>query len=64
MRDPERIERMLEKVRTIWNRSPDLRLLQLLINAQQSSYHGGLDSYSVEDHAVEEGLDWLIKHVK
>ncbi len=33
MRDPKRIDEMLERIRTIWENSPDLRLLQLLINS-------------------------------
>ena len=32
MRDPKRINRCLRKIKEIWNKNPDLRLGQLLIN--------------------------------
>ncbi len=32
MRDPERIGPMLERIKEIWTKFPDLRLLQLLYN--------------------------------
>ena len=32
MRDPARIEVILEEVRRIWTANPDLRLAQLLVN--------------------------------
>jgi hypothetical protein len=35
MRDPSRIDQMLELVRQAWMRSPDLRLGQLIVNAVQ-----------------------------
>ena len=33
MRDPKRIDEILETIRSIWEKSPDLRLLQLLTNS-------------------------------
>ena len=44
MRDPERIDRILEIVRKIWKKHPDLRLMQLLLNAT-----GDGDHYHMED---------------
>jgi len=32
MRDPQRIDKVLAKVREVWKTYPDLRLLQLLLN--------------------------------
>ena len=32
MRDPDRIDRMIERLRELWHASPDLRLGQLLVN--------------------------------
>ena len=32
MRDPARIDSMLDDLRTLWHRSPDLRLTQLIVN--------------------------------
>lgn len=32
MRDPERIDEILEEIKAIWKRHPDMRLGQLLVN--------------------------------
>ncbi len=37
MRDPARIDRMLEALRQAWLRAPDLRLGQLVVNAARPS---------------------------
>jgi hypothetical protein len=37
MRDPARIDQMLELLREVWTRSPDLRLGQLIVNAVRPS---------------------------
>lgn len=41
MRDPNRIGPMLELLRTIWEKRPDLRLGQLILNAvgEPKLYH-------------------------
>lgn len=36
MRDPKRIEPMLEAIRRIWTAYPDLRLTQLVVNAART----------------------------
>jgi hypothetical protein len=36
MRDPKRIEPILEEIRRIWTACPDLRLAQLLVNVIRS----------------------------
>jgi uncharacterized protein YihD (DUF1040 family) len=33
MRDPNRIHEILSRLRSIWDDNPDLRLMQILINA-------------------------------
>lgn len=56
MRDPARIDRMLEVLREVWNKHPDLRLGQIVEVARSN---GGLDrtsTFYVEDDALEEGL--------
>jgi len=58
MRDPARIPRMLEKLRIIWEDSPDLRLGQLIENARLSSSTKG-DTFNIEDDGLENGLDAL-----
>ena len=54
MRDPARIDRLLEKVGTLWHRHPDQRLCQLMVNitAERSN-----DSFYVEDADFERRLD-------
>lgn len=53
MRDPARIDRILEAIRLKWKASPDLRLGQLLINAAPRFEHAG---YHVEDDELEAAL--------
>ena len=55
MRDPERIDRILGIVKTIWKRAPDLRLMQLLINAIP---HMERDQYYFEDDELENALKY------
>ena len=45
MRDPERIEPMVERIKEIWTKFPDLRLLQLLHNVLE----GDRMAYYFED---------------
>ena len=61
MRDPKRIDDVLETIGTIWKKSPDLRLLQLLINALLSvkqDYY-----YYVEDDILIKSLEEYYKEV-
>lgn len=53
MRDPARIDRILEAIRLKWKASPDLRLGQLLINAAPRFEDAG---YHVEDGELEVAL--------
>lgn len=58
MRDPERIDRMIEKVRELWKKQPDARLLQLLINSASMLERVDDDFlYFLEDDRLEEGID-------
>ena len=50
MRDPNRIEPILETIRKIWLEHPDYRLMQLLGNV----YRG--DPYYIEDDVLMERL--------
>ncbi len=52
MRDPARIERMLELVKKVWYSAPDLRLTQLIMNALKMNS----DPYYVEDDKLEIAL--------
>lgn len=57
MRDPARIDRILELVEKLWHDSPDLRLTQLIMNVLYMSS----DPYYVEDDRLEEALKSFCK---
>jgi hypothetical protein len=57
MRDPARIEKILEVVRGVWERYPDLRLGQLIGNAADIR---NVDSYYIEDDDLEDELWGMI----
>lgn len=52
MRDPKRINRIIELVRGIWLTQPDIRLTQLIMNALRMNE----DPYYVEDDILEAKL--------
>jgi uncharacterized protein YihD (DUF1040 family) len=52
MRNPERIDRIIELVKKKWKSNPDLRLCQLLGNCFDT-----LDLYYVEDSDLEKQLN-------
>ena len=60
MRDPDRIEPMLDMVREAWEAAPDLRLGQLIYHAAEASSPGSLPPcpglVSLEDDAMVRGL--------
>lgn len=62
MRDPERINRILNLIDDIWNKSPDLRLFQLLIGALKfcgklnTNDFTGREFFNFEDDKLEEYL--------
>ena len=52
MRNPERIDTILQKLEIYWRKNPDLRLGQIIGNAKGGFY--------TEDNVIEEELDKLI----
>lgn len=54
MKDKERIPKILKELEEIWNKNPDLRLVQLITNLSNDIYG---DLYYVED-------EMLIKNLK
>lgn len=54
MRDPKRIDKTLEVVRSYWHAFPDQRLGQLLHNAADFV---GIDLFYVEDDVLIRGLE-------
>jgi uncharacterized protein YihD (DUF1040 family) len=60
MRDPERIERILNLIVALWKRNPDMRLGQLLYN-----YGGFKDGdYNTEDDETEKNLEESVRKFK
>jgi hypothetical protein len=55
MRDPKRIKKILKTVEYIWEKNPDWRLTQLIMNALNINS----DPYYIEDHDLEKALDIL-----
>lgn len=53
MRDPKRIDALLSQIRVIWEKSPDLRLGQLICNVIDEDE----DPYNVEDEVLAHRLE-------
>ena len=60
MREPQRIDRMIEKLRTIWKMYPDQKLSQLLTNLSRNTPNWP-DIFSVEDHLIEKEMNRQLK---
>ena len=60
MRDPARIDRMLDLLREVWTRSPDLRLGQLIVNAVRP-HDPCPEVFSVEDTVLARRLERMLK---
>jgi uncharacterized protein YihD (DUF1040 family) len=56
MRDPIRIDRIIEKLRRAWHANPDLRLGQLIENV--TLWRGNI--FNIEDDKLEAQLDEFI----
>ena len=52
MRDPARIDRILERLRKYWKKYPDLHLAQIVVNAAPENTR----TYYVEDDVIEAGI--------
>lgn len=55
MKDPKRIPNILSEIEKLWLNQPDLRLMQLLINAIRSEDPCS-ELYSIEDSKLEKRL--------
>jgi hypothetical protein len=59
MRDPKRIDRMINKLRQVWHSSPDQRLGQLVCNLIAHDEKSNV--YQIEDDKWESQLDNVLK---
>jgi len=60
MRNPERIDRILNKIRNHWKKYPDQRFWQILFNANRDLYNEDMsvrDPYYIEDDEFEQVMD-------
>lgn len=57
-RDPERIDRIINKLKQLWKSKPDSRLLQLI---NDDITHSMKTPYLVEDNVVEAIIDQMLK---
>jgi uncharacterized protein YihD (DUF1040 family) len=60
MRDINRIDPIIDKLREVWKQYPDLRLTQLMWILGKSNY----TFFYVEDDHIEKKLDRAILHKK
>ena len=49
MRRPERIPKILERLKKVWEKNPDMRLAQLIGNVFPCSASDYIDPYYIED---------------
>lgn len=59
MRDPARIDPMLDLLRQVWMRSPDLRLGQLIVNAV-AAREPCPEVFAIEDTVLARRLERLL----
>ena len=59
MRDPGRIDEMVELLRALWRNYPEWRLAQLVLNAH-SIAAAPEEAYFAEDDVLERGLRMLL----
>lgn len=64
MRDPQRIDTILELVRQVWVEQPDLRLGQLIFNAARMRDPELKDIYNIEDAVLQKGLRRYLERIK
>jgi hypothetical protein len=64
MRDPERIDEMLDLIREVWQSNPDLRLGQLIVNAARMREPAIENIFYIEDGSLAKGLMRYLELVK
>lgn len=64
MRDPERIDEMLDLIREVWQSNPDLRFGQLIVNAARMREPATENIFYIEDGSLAKGLIRYLELVK
>ena len=60
MRDPRRIDNLLNIIRVYWKKNPNMRLSQILSNAAYKAQWINKDLFYLEDNKLFEGLTKLM----
>jgi hypothetical protein len=60
VRDPARIDQILDLLRDVWTRSPDLRLGQLIVNTVRS-LEPCPEVFSIEDSVLARRLERMLR---
>lgn len=65
MRDPKRIDEVLNLIKSIWVSYPDLRLMQLMTSVlpKEGPWHDG-DYFYMEDEELVEHLKYFLSRIK
>ncbi len=64
MRDPARIDDVLELLRAVWTLEPDLRLGQLIYSAARIRDPELSDVFSIEDSSLRKGLVRYLEQIQ
>ncbi|HUB77523.1 MAG TPA: hypothetical protein VMB03_01945 [Bryobacteraceae bacterium] len=59
MREQDRIPKMLQLLGALWEKYPDCRLAQLVLNAHSATQDSG-EPYFAEDEVLERGIRKLL----
>lgn len=65
MRDPNRIDKFCDELKTLWHQVPDWRFGQLIVNiiTAYSNKHNDIDSFYVEDADFMKFVKDFIKEI-
>lgn len=64
MRDPKRIDRIVDKLRKLWHTRPDMRLGQLVMNVTRDET-GSVSkdrAFNIEDDAIELEIERTLRN--
>jgi hypothetical protein len=63
MRDPKRIDKILEMLGTLWKEHPDQRFFQLCVNFTPLVYYKTQDPWFYEDDELFKALEYQVKQI-
>ena len=63
MRDPQRIDEILDLVRQVWLQDPDLRLGQIIVNATRPD-EACPEVFTIEDSDLKRGLTAFLQQLR